>query len=125
MGAFFLHVLVHTLILVFVIPMFGLSERPPSPFPFKECGRRIACSWFSSNPVYCLRSHYIYQHDPPCDYCIVGKEHLLRVNEEIGLHFTVAPADTEDFDKPINIRGILTSLSKTFSDTLTTRRPDP
>ena len=54
---------------------------------YQDCSKRIACSWFSANPVYCLRSQYIYQHSPPCLFCIPGKEHLIEVNEDIGLYF--------------------------------------
>ena len=54
--------------------------------------RRIACSWFTANPIYCLRSQYIYQHNPPCVFCIPGKEHLIETNEEIGLYFNDCPA---------------------------------
>jgi hypothetical protein len=54
---------------------------------YQDCSKRIACSWFSANPVYCLRSQYIYKHSPPCLFCIPGKVHLIAVNEDIGLYF--------------------------------------
>lgn len=45
--------------------------------------------------MYCLRSQYVYQHNPPCVYCIPGKEHLIEVNEDLGLYFNDCPAKEE------------------------------
>mmetsp|Transcript_30859 Transcript_30859/g.66535 ORF Transcript_30859/g.66535 Transcript_30859/m.66535 type:complete len:252 (+) Transcript_30859:2439-3194(+) len=67
---------------------------------YQDCSKRIACSWFSANPVYCLRSQYIYKHSPPCLFCIPGKEHLIEVNEDIGLYFNDCAAKEEDYDAP-------------------------
>lgn len=100
--AFFAHILLHTLALKFVVPMFGLSGESDGADSntYQDCSRRIACSWFSANPVYCLRSQYVYQHNPPCVYCIPGKEHLIEVNEDLGLYFNDCPAKEEDYDAP-------------------------
>eukprot|EP00438_Fugacium_kawagutii_P030544 Skav235993 [mRNA] locus=scaffold348:204099:221219:+ [translate_table: standard] len=99
--AFFAHIILHTLALKFVVPIFGLQgiltrlngsavsgeSDGAETNTYQDCSKRIACSWFSSNPIYCLRSQYIYQHSPPCLFCIPGKEHLIEVNEDIGLYF--------------------------------------
>ena len=66
---------------------------------YQDCSKRIACSWFSANPVYCLRSQYIYKHSPPCLFCIPGKEHLIEVNEDIGLYFNDCAA--KDFMREV------------------------
>mmetsp|Transcript_3500 Transcript_3500/g.7649 ORF Transcript_3500/g.7649 Transcript_3500/m.7649 type:complete len:271 (-) Transcript_3500:43-855(-) len=102
-AAFVCHVTLHTLVLLFVVPWFGLREEPPSNESFKKCAQRIACSWFTSNPVHCLRSTYVYHHDPPCDFCVAGKEHLLRVNKAIGCYFSDKAAEAEDFSEQIDI----------------------
>jgi len=115
-AAFLGHILLHTALLVWVVPLFGHKEKEPSKMTYKQCGRRIACSWFSANPVHCLRSSYIYRHEPPCDFCVAGKEHLLRVNEDIGLHFTDAPIEAESYDEtPVDVRGVLRTISTRFS----------
>merc|ERR1719343_221048 len=79
-GFFLLHVVIHTLVLQHVVPKFGRPEAPPSKIPYNECAKQFPCSWFSANPVHCLRSKYVYKHYPPCDFHMLGKEHLLRVN---------------------------------------------
>mmetsp|Transcript_42834 Transcript_42834/g.118397 ORF Transcript_42834/g.118397 Transcript_42834/m.118397 type:complete len:1152 (+) Transcript_42834:168-3623(+) len=106
LGLFLLHVVVHTLILLYVVPRFGLQEIPPNKETYKECARRIARSWFNSNPVQCLRSEYLYEHSPPVRYCMVGKEHLLEVNEEIGLYFEDTPAHAEDYSKAVEAQDL-------------------
>lgn len=92
--AFVGHILLHTLALKFIVPKFGLSgdSDGAESNTYQDCSRRIACSWFTANPVYCLRSQYIYQHSPPCVFCIPGKEHLIETNEDIGLYFNDCPA---------------------------------
>ncbi|CAJ1387267.1 unnamed protein product [Effrenium voratum] len=100
--AFFGHVLLHTLAFKFLVPKFGLAgaSEGADANTYQDCSRRIPCSWFTTNPVYCLRSQYIYQHQPPALFCIPGKEHLLEVNEDIGLYFNDCAAKEEDYDAP-------------------------
>ncbi|CAE7843321.1 unnamed protein product [Symbiodinium microadriaticum] len=100
--AFFAHIFLHTLLLKFVVPMFGLTGASDGADTnsYKDCSQRLACSWFTANPVYCLRSQYIYKHSPPCTYYMAGKEHLIEKNEEIGLYFKDCPAKEEDYDAP-------------------------
>jgi hypothetical protein len=87
-GAFLLHVLAHTLLLLYVVPLFGRPDKVPSAqVPYETCSRRLASSFFSTNPVHCLRSSYVYGHSPPCDFRVRGKEHLLRPNPKIGCYF--------------------------------------
>mmetsp|Transcript_57918 Transcript_57918/g.137926 ORF Transcript_57918/g.137926 Transcript_57918/m.137926 type:complete len:273 (+) Transcript_57918:1-819(+) len=101
-AAFFGHVLLHTLAFKFLVPKFGLAgaSEGADANTYQDCSRRIPCSWFTTNPVYCLRSQYIYQHQPPALFCIPGKEHLLEVNEDIGLYFNDCAAKEEDYDAP-------------------------
>jgi len=107
LSAFLIHVIVHTLILVYVVPWFGFKHKPPTLLKYKVCATRDPASWFALNPVYCLRSKYMYEHNPPCDYMVVGKEHLMRANPEQQRHFQVAPATVENFDFKSNLRGLL------------------
>mmetsp|Transcript_45030 Transcript_45030/g.96089 ORF Transcript_45030/g.96089 Transcript_45030/m.96089 type:complete len:1022 (-) Transcript_45030:216-3281(-) len=110
-AAFVCHVTLHTLVLLFVVPWFGLREEPPSNESFKKCAQRIACSWFTSNPVHCLRSTYVYHHDPPCDFCVAGKEHLLRVNKAIGCYFSDQVAEAEDFTEGVDVPELIKRAS--------------
>eukprot|EP00746_Dinoflagellata_sp_MGD_P066780 gnl/MRDRNA2_/MRDRNA2_27622_c0_seq1.p1 gnl/MRDRNA2_/MRDRNA2_27622_c0~~gnl/MRDRNA2_/MRDRNA2_27622_c0_seq1.p1 ORF type:complete len:1095 (+),score=104.16 gnl/MRDRNA2_/MRDRNA2_27622_c0_seq1:266-3286(+) len=59
---------------------------------YKEAASHFASSWFNANPVHCLRSKYIYNHDPPCVYFIRGQQHLIKRNENIGVYFNPPPA---------------------------------
>eukprot|EP00439_Symbiodinium_sp_Y106_P036873 s1694_g4.t1 len=100
--AFFAHILLHTVLLKYVVPKFGLTGESDGAETntYKDCSQRLACSWFTANPVYCLRSQYVYKHSPPCTYYLPGKEHLIEKNEEIGLFFEDCPAKEEDYDAP-------------------------
>jgi len=93
-----LHIVVHTWVLLKVVPKFGCAETSAgADVHYRVCAERHPFSWFSSNPVHCLRSKYIYKQEPPCDFCIPGKEHLLRVNETAGYFFHDKEAVVETF----------------------------
>lgn len=96
-AAFILHVVLHTLLLIYVVPRFGRVTKAASEESYESCARRIPLSWFSANPVHCLRSEYVYGHRPPCDFCVAGREHLLRPNPSLGCYFSASAAKTEDF----------------------------
>eukprot|EP00927_Polykrikos_kofoidii_P002859 TRINITY_DN11144_c0_g1_i1.p1 TRINITY_DN11144_c0_g1~~TRINITY_DN11144_c0_g1_i1.p1 ORF type:complete len:334 (+),score=46.52 TRINITY_DN11144_c0_g1_i1:136-1002(+) len=98
---FLLHIAAHTLALKFVVPLFGGSARKTSTVDYKAVARTSPCSWFNVNPVNVLRSRYVYEHDPPCDFFVPGKGHLLRVNEALGCFFTATKAEVEDYDAPL------------------------
>ncbi|CAJ1393237.1 unnamed protein product [Effrenium voratum] len=101
-AAFFAHIALHTLLLRYVVPKFGLvgESDGADTNTYVACSKRLPCSWFTSNPVFCLRSQYVYKHSPPCTYYLPGKEHLIEQNEEIGLYFKDCPAKEEDYDAP-------------------------
>mmetsp|Transcript_89453 Transcript_89453/g.253434 ORF Transcript_89453/g.253434 Transcript_89453/m.253434 type:complete len:423 (+) Transcript_89453:855-2123(+) len=89
-AAFILHCIVHALLLVYIVPMFGKTPQENAALDsmtYQEVARRTAVSWFSANPVHCLRSQHLYKHAPHCGYFTLGKEHLLKVNESIGCYF--------------------------------------
>mmetsp|Transcript_60127 Transcript_60127/g.193554 ORF Transcript_60127/g.193554 Transcript_60127/m.193554 type:complete len:949 (-) Transcript_60127:85-2931(-) len=99
-AGFIVHCIVHGLILLYVVPMFG--KTPPEVDPcegvtFKDINKHHATSWFTTNPVHCLRSLHFYKHDPPCRFWYSGKEHLMQLNEEIGCCFHDDEAPPEDF----------------------------
>lgn len=97
-AATMLHLILHICMLGKVVPKLqgSLEQRKkhqlatPEQHPivtYKEVASHIACSWFNANPVHCLRSKYIYQHEPPCVYYVKGQQHLIKHNEEIGIYF--------------------------------------
>ena len=98
-GAFVAHILLHTVLLVMVVPLLSRADDPPSEDSYRSCAESNAASFFTANPIYCLRSVHVYKHKVPCDFCIVGKEHMIRKSEEIGQYFEDQKAETEDFKK--------------------------
>lgn len=100
-AAFALHVVVHIVILTVVVPLFGSFEKETSKSVYSECARRLAHSYFACNPVHCLRSEYIYEHNPPFVYSRKGKEHLMPQNPEIGAYFADTSAMCEDFSSTV------------------------
>jgi len=95
---FFGHIIIHVVIVLCVIPLFKKKVEPGTQNYKDHCARRLPASWFSCNPIHCLRSKYHYKHNPPCDYWVPGKEHLLRVNEDLGLYFHDVAMEGETFE---------------------------
>jgi hypothetical protein len=105
---FVLHVVVHTLVLLYVVPLFHMkSLKQTHGYDYKKVSQRLAASWFASNPVHCLRSKYLHRHFPPCDYYIPGKDWLLRRNLQIHAHYSAPKPDLEDMTALIKPVGVL------------------
>jgi hypothetical protein len=86
--AFFLHCIVHLWILVNIVPRFQKEQAVSTEVKtYEVVAKETACSWFNANPVHCLRSKYVYRHDPPCELWISGKEHMLQPNPAISCYF--------------------------------------
>jgi hypothetical protein len=98
LSAFVLHVTVHWLLLKFMVPKFLRPEKDPAEKAYSETARDTPCTWFSANPVHCLRSKYIYEHDPPCCYFVRGQEHLMRQNKQTASYFEDRCKDGEEED---------------------------
>lgn len=95
--AFIGHIILHTVVLVFIVPCFGHRQKEPRDEHYQHCARRSPISWFSGNPVHCLRSQFIYDHSPACDFSMLGKQHLVRVNHSIGCYFSEQGAEAEEY----------------------------
>merc|ERR1711963_1033515 len=67
--AFSIHLVVHLLFLTrfFTSARFGLRH-VPAKSTYEEVVPSFPCTWFTANPVHCLRSRYIY-HDASSNYC--------------------------------------------------------
>jgi hypothetical protein len=109
-----IHFIVHFLILVYVVPKFGINvvDNEKERREYKAVAEDEPRTWFSVNPVHCLRSKYIhndnYETVKYCRYCYWGKEHLLEVNEKIGCHYHRPPAEAPSFE-------VRKSISAAFS----------
>jgi len=114
--AFFAHVALHTVLLLSVVPKFGRPEVDVSQESYRACSESLAASWFTANPIFCLRSKHIYQHDPPCDFCMVGKEHLIRKNEAIGQFFVDEKAEVECWTARSTVKAYAQQLERAASN---------
>mmetsp|Transcript_32679 Transcript_32679/g.56868 ORF Transcript_32679/g.56868 Transcript_32679/m.56868 type:complete len:1121 (+) Transcript_32679:74-3436(+) len=87
-AAFVGHLVFHWLALLTAVRLAKrLHRHKVQEVPYSEAASRTPANWFSSNPIHCLRSKYVYKHSPPCDYWIQGKEHLIRKNPKIGVYY--------------------------------------
>jgi hypothetical protein len=94
---FIAHVVVHTLLLLKVVPCFGYSQLQSSKETYVDCAGRLPSSFINTNPVQCLRSLLIHRDEPSVVFCMKGKEHLLQANPKLGEYFQDAVADVEDY----------------------------
>jgi hypothetical protein len=85
-GACMMHIIVHIMVLLFVVPCFG-REHKRSKSSYAEAASRLPCSWFNANPVHCLRTKYIFNHKPSVVLYVRGKEHLQTAIPSLGVHF--------------------------------------
>mmetsp|Transcript_12003 Transcript_12003/g.21271 ORF Transcript_12003/g.21271 Transcript_12003/m.21271 type:complete len:1110 (+) Transcript_12003:84-3413(+) len=82
------HCIIHYLAMKYVVPMFGSGKHKKTDMPYEKCAGGIAPSFFNTNAMHCLRSKYVYKHDPPCMFYMKGKQHLLEQNKEANCYFT-------------------------------------
>lgn len=93
-AAFFCHFSWHILVVTRLIPRFCQNDKKPSEQKYSVVARSEPCSWFTANPVHCLRSRYIHKQEPPCLYFIPGMEYLAMPNPDIGTYFAGASNKT-------------------------------
>lgn len=111
------HFIVHLLLLIYLVPRLGKRVKDQNEgMRYVAVATDDAYSWFSVNPVHCLRSKFIHEHKPYCRFVSPGKEHLLEVNDKIGCYFEDAPAETQDFSVP-SIGDVMSSIEN-FSRSL-------
>jgi hypothetical protein len=83
---------------------------------FDQVATDEAFTWFSSNPVHCLRSKFVHKDAPYCRYVSPGKEHLLEQNTKINCYFTDKEAEVEDFDEKDNIKNFASFTHQAAKD---------
>jgi hypothetical protein len=117
-GAWLLHFALHVACLCYVVPLFRRRDLPTlnENQLYKTASEEHPCSWFSANPIHCLRSKYYYAHSPPCSFYKLGKEHLQEVNPKIHCHFDDEAPPEEDYTKnDIDGGAMVASLSRALT----------
>ncbi|CAE7227800.1 unnamed protein product [Symbiodinium necroappetens] len=75
-----LHTVVHVLLLLFLVPRLASSSAPVKaalrPCRFEDVAAEEPCTWFSANPVHCLRSKCMNGHSP-CSFFVPGQEQMV------------------------------------------------
>jgi hypothetical protein len=86
---FFAHVILHCLLVKFVVPPLAdcTTHHEESRTSYAEAAKWFPCNFFTKNPAHCARSIHFYRHNPPCIYHQPGKEHLQKMNTQIGLYY--------------------------------------
>jgi len=93
------HFIVHVALLVFLVPkLAGQKEHQNPDDTFERAASVESRTWFSVNPVHCLRSQHVHKESPHCRLCMWGKEHLLEKNEKIGCYYVTDPAQIESYE---------------------------
>lgn len=88
-GTIIVHCVFHV---VFLHKLFGAFEhlqgkKTENPLSYKEVAKQSPANWFNVNPVHCLRSQYLHQHEPCCMFYEKGRVYLQKPNETLGLYF--------------------------------------
>eukprot|EP00443_Scrippsiella_acuminata_P000669 CAMPEP_0115171142 /NCGR_PEP_ID=MMETSP0270-20121206/2152_1 /TAXON_ID=71861 /ORGANISM="Scrippsiella trochoidea, Strain CCMP3099" /LENGTH=1013 /DNA_ID=CAMNT_0002583903 /DNA_START=15 /DNA_END=3056 /DNA_ORIENTATION=+ len=89
------HVVVHSLLLYFVVPLF-VRQVDPQPCTYVEVAEKSSCNWFNANPVHCMRSLHYYCHDPPHIIDLPGRAHLHKVNHDIHAYYEAPDFEEEE-----------------------------
>jgi len=96
------HFIVHLLLLIYAVPMLGKElEDENFGMTFEAVAKDEPRTWFSANPIHCLRSQYMQGDKPYCRLAAYGKEHLLELSPKIGCHFADVKAEEEDFNQDL------------------------
>jgi len=81
----------------------------------------LACSWFTANPVHCLRSKFVHKHEPHASFWVSGKEHLQNLNPDINCYFADDEAEAAAEDSGLG----LSAVSQRFSSKLFKKKEEP
>jgi len=110
-GAYFLHAIVHTLVLLFLVPMFVPEYEDQNPdTTYAQAAAGYPCNWFTSNPIHCLRSQQLHKtsEEEYCTFFNLGKSHLLNRNPALGLYHQGEEGEGEEFvDFTASVKGLV------------------
>jgi hypothetical protein len=111
-SAFVVHMVVHYLILSCLVPGWIVeTERSEAPdgleardmVPYTETAMSICCNWFNANPVHCIRSHFLYEHNPAHIFYQPGREYLHKRNTRPEDQDALIIYEAEDFDAEVSM----------------------
>jgi len=85
--AVLVHVVVHVWGIWYLVPWASEVPHKASTDTYAAVASKTPASFFTKNPVHCLRSKHLKKDDPPCGYFIPGKGHLIRANPSIGQYY--------------------------------------
>jgi len=115
-AAFCAHFLVHMLCLVYLVPALGKKiPHKNSDMEYSAVATIEPNTWFSTNPVHCLRSKFVHQHKPHCRFSTPGKEHLLEVNVDIGCYFSDQAAESEEYNAQASYQAMRKATTEGFT----------
>jgi hypothetical protein len=119
-GVGFVHIAIHVMLLHYLTPAMAQVSHEKKKTPYDVAARVTPSTFFSTNPVHCLRSGYFYKHKPRCVPYVPGKEHLLLENPDIGVFFEDGEAEIEDY--LVRQKDQVTTFSATFAGRQTITR---
>eukprot|EP00439_Symbiodinium_sp_Y106_P069553 s822_g11.t7 len=90
-----LHIAFYMLVLEYAVPWLGRTAHVPAMQRYSEVAKIFPGNFFNMNPVHCLRSRYLHNHQPPCIFYQIGKEHLLEPNPKLGLFYSAPEWNNE------------------------------
>lgn len=96
-----LHVSIHIYVVVYKLPNIAKGKTISSDGQYSQVAATRPENFFTSNPVHCLRSRYIYKHEIPCSYYMRGKDYLMLDNPDIGIHFCEYNDENEKAQKAL------------------------
>jgi hypothetical protein len=109
------HFIVHLLLLCYLVPKLGLDpvdlKDYKSTATFQEVASLEPRTWFSVNPVHCLRSKYILEKKLFSVQCAWGKEHLLQLGDKNECHYSRGPPEAEEFDVRMTVSRTLRKMT--------------
>lgn len=110
--AFCVHMVVHWLLLALMVPAcvveMGRSEAAEGfeardVIPYEHTASLICCNWFNANPVHCIRSHYLYEHQPAHIFYQPGREYLHKKNERPEDQDALIIYESDTFDPEVDM----------------------
>jgi len=82
------HMLLHCLVVKYLEQWYVVEkDMATRDIDYAETAERIPCNWFNANPVHCLRSKYVFEHEVPITSYKPGREHLLEFKPEFGCYY--------------------------------------
>jgi hypothetical protein len=95
--AFLGHLFLHSFVLRKVYKMKGTHKKAEETY--MQVAQHHADTWFSVNPVHCLRSKYIWGHEPAQVFYMAGKHHLQKANKDIASFYEEKEEQQDDTQK--------------------------